>query len=164
MLGCSKVETKYLLNKYRYYHLTNEDKNLLNNMGLKLELTHVFMFKDEKLKNHINYVGYEWDPVFCFIGKNSTKFDAPIHKLHRYGGNSKIFCKLEDIVLCRFRGCEGLHKNIICQTERIPKKLWKILYVKIPQFHELFFNIREICNIFGMPEDIVQLLIQFLNL
>jgi len=136
------------IDKYKFYHLTDDDHLQMKKYNIHLKLTHVFIHKDLTFTDVIKLEIPGPKPILIL-----TKFPQV--------QNPDKFSDYNEYTISRFyydkyyENNRAICANIINLNTRLK------LHTKISYFHELIFHLREICQN-EVPEDVIKYTFRFI--
>jgi hypothetical protein len=147
------------IDKYKFYHLTDDDHLQMKKYNIHLKLTHVFIHKDLTFREIIKSKTPGPKPILFLIIYTNTYYEVDGFGVC-YTNPSK-YDKCNKCTIGQFYNTD-ISRNVgrdatINQNQNTRLKL----YAKISYFHELIFYVREICKN-EIPEDVIKYILQFI--
>lgn len=148
-----------IVDRYKFYILTDEEKQELKNKGLDIDVE--FVFIDKVNKSFFDDKGF-----WCVILLLSPMYiDIPMsicdNEINYYFENINRYDKPENYVVCFYKSCndEFLY-DAYWNKDNI--KAIQLLRIRMPHFWELVFNIRQLCSNNDVCEDVTKYILSYI--
>lgn len=144
------------IDNYKFYRLTDEEHLMFHNFGIFIKFTHIFIHKDFSFEEIITSTQIEYKNMLVLLISDLHIIND---KVTMYNNPNK-FCEHNKYSITRFYNFKrNNYVGWTCKTIRLNSELK--LHSKISYFHELIFNIREVCKN-EVPEDVITYLLGFI--
>jgi hypothetical protein len=148
-----------IVNRYKFYALTDKEKQELKNRGLEINVEFVFIDKDNKSF-------FDDKGIWCVILLLSPMYiKTPIsvcnNDINYYFAGINIYEKPENYVACFYKNCD---EEFLYDADwnKDNSKAIQLLRIKMPHFWELVFNIRQLCSNNYVCEDVIKYILTFI--
>jgi hypothetical protein len=148
--------------EYKFYVLTDDDREHLSKLKLKWAPFYVFIHKDYPFNDFLIEYSSHYENHPMWKKKYSYREPIIISKSLTKMGFPDNLCKFTEFYIHRFSRLENLWGDRFYAIKLMHENDKLVLYSKLPYFHELIFYIRVVCGS-EIPEDVIKYVLGFIK-
>jgi hypothetical protein len=162
----------YPLEDFKLYHLTNDDRKLLDELNISLDISYVLKFSNMTFSEAITIpftgdIYKDMSPILLInIPRRSNFYSSVTQIIYGFGNNYKKIISLNNVdeyhIFILRNKCDECKCYRIVWEYEINTVLLEQLHSEVTKVYQHIFHVQEICKIYNICDDIKKYIIKFI--